>query len=120
MEIKRLRLITAAIVLTLVVAWLLSASAATRGSGFWAVRGARVYLTGIVSIGMMAGAVMLAARPIQIGSLPGGLTKNFDTGGEVGFCTHRHLIEPSPPVLAVFRWISIVSSLNLRKRAALL
>lgn len=110
MEIKRLRFVFAALVLVLTVAWLLSASAATSGPGFWATRGALVYLTGVLAIGLMAVAVMLAARPVQIESLLGGLDKFYRLHRWLGIAAAglgvaHWLIEVAPRWMVGWGWL---------------
>lgn len=74
---KRLILAFAAIPLILTLVWALGLKANPFAGGFWAARSALLYYTGILAIGFLSVAVILAARPVQIESLLGGLDKFY-------------------------------------------
>lgn len=75
--INRLRFVFAAILLLLTAAWLLSLPEGALTSGFWRLRSSLIYYSGILAIGCMSVAVILAARPAQIERLLGGLDKFY-------------------------------------------
>ena len=60
----------------LTVLWLLSVQSEAF-AGFWQTRNTLVYYTGILAIGSMSVAVILAARPVQIEGALGGLDKFY-------------------------------------------
>jgi len=75
-SIYRLRLVFVAIALVLSALWLPTVPAGGF-AGFWPARHELIYLSGVLAIGFMAVAVMLAARPVQIEPLLGGLDKFY-------------------------------------------
>jgi predicted ferric reductase len=75
--VSRLRLIFIAIILVVAASWLISIPAEALTSGFWRLRSSIVYFTGILAIGSMSIAVILASRPVQIESILGGLDKFY-------------------------------------------
>ncbi len=77
MEHTRLRIVFVAILAGLAALWLLSHGLGAFAGGLWPVRNALVYGTGILAIGSMSAAVILAARPVQIEALLGGLDKFY-------------------------------------------
>lgn len=72
----RLRLTFLAVAVLLTVLWLLSVQSEAF-AGFWQTRNTLVYYTGILAIGSMSVAVILAARPVQIEGALGGLDKFY-------------------------------------------
>ncbi|MBA1159159.1 MULTISPECIES: ferric reductase-like transmembrane domain-containing protein [Microvirga] len=77
MNVARIKIAFAGLAVVITGLWLLSLSEATLTGGFWPLRNALVYLTGFLAIGFMSAAVILAARPIQIEGLLGGLDKFY-------------------------------------------
>ncbi len=76
MSLNRLRLVYAAVILVLLLAWLPTVAPADF-AGFWPARHVLIPLTGALAFGCMAVGVMLAARPVQIEPLLGGLDKFY-------------------------------------------
>ncbi|MBN8829218.1 MAG: ferric reductase-like transmembrane domain-containing protein [Sphingomonadales bacterium] len=74
---KRLALAFAALPLLLTCVWAIGLKANPFAGGFWAIRNVALYYTGILAIGFLSAAVMLAARPVQFESLLGGLDKYY-------------------------------------------
>src|SRR5690606_37790332 len=61
----------------LVVLWLVAEPTVFRSNGFFALRGAMVQLTGVVAMGCMAVAMLLALRPLWPQAWLGGLDKMY-------------------------------------------
>jgi len=61
----------------LTAAWLASVAGGTLPKTFWQARGLLIPFSGILAIGFMAAAVLLAARPVQVERLLGGLDKFY-------------------------------------------
>lgn len=74
---KRLALALVALPLLLTIVWAFGLQANPFAGGFWAVRNAALYYTGILAIGFLSGAMILAARPVQFEGLLGGLDKFY-------------------------------------------
>lgn len=72
----RLKIAFIGIFVFLSAMWLLSLSAEAV-AGFWPTRNTLVYYTGVLAIGFMSVAVILAARPVQIEGALGGLDKFY-------------------------------------------
>lgn len=110
MEILRLKLLFAAIAALLTIAWLFSIDPAGLVRGFWALRGLLIPFTGILAIGFLSIAVVLAARPVQVESALGGLDKYYllhkwlSVGGVVMAVAHW-LLEIVPRSLARNGWL---------------
>src|SRR3546814_16122619 len=64
-------------VILLVVLWLGADPTVFRSSGFFALRGGMVQLTGVVAIGCMGLAMVLALRPLWPQAWLGGLDKMY-------------------------------------------
>jgi len=77
MGLNRLRIAFAALAALLTLLWLLSTPVSQLGGGFWPIRHNLILLTGILALGFMAVAIVLAARPVQIESALGGLDKFY-------------------------------------------
>lgn len=77
MEIARLKILFGLLAGVLSAAWLLSIDRAGLLGGFWSLRGLLIPFTGVLAIGFMAVAVVLAARPVQVESALGGLDKFY-------------------------------------------
>ena len=77
MQINRLWLVVAIPLGLLGRLWLVSVPEGTLAGDFWSWRKALIYLTGVLAMGSMSLAVMLAARPVQIESALGGLDKFY-------------------------------------------
>ena len=76
MEINRLWAAFGIVLVALTGLWLLSVSA-DAFANFWSTRNGLVYYTGVLAVGFMSVAVILAARPVQIEDLLGGLDKFY-------------------------------------------
>ena len=74
---KRLALAFAALPLLLTLVWALGLQANPVAGGFWAIRNVVLYYTGVLAIGFLSAAVILAARPVQFENLLGGLDKFY-------------------------------------------
>lgn len=77
MEISRLKSMFAAITVFVIAAWWFSLSQDAFSGGFWLTRNTLVYGTGVLSIGFMSVAVILAARPVWFEDALGGLDKFY-------------------------------------------
>jgi len=77
MQLLRLKAVFAGLALLLTLAWLASVDPARLAGGFWAARGLLIPFTGVLAMGFMAVAVLLAARPVQVESALGGLDKFY-------------------------------------------
>lgn len=77
MGITRLRLAFAGIAIILTTLWLLSLPDSALTAGFWPVRRTLINFTGVLAIGFMSASIVLAARPVQIEPLLGGLDKFY-------------------------------------------
>ncbi len=74
---KRLILSFASLPLLLTLAWAIGLQANPFVGDFWAVRNIALYYTGILAIGFLSAAMILAARPVQFEGLLGGLDKFY-------------------------------------------
>ena len=111
MEITRLRIAFVAITLVITALWLLSVPADVFGADFWSIRSAFILFTGLLSIGFMAVGVMLAARPVQIESLLGGLDKFYRLHkwlgiGAVLLAVGHWLLEVAPRWMIALGWLA--------------
>lgn len=61
---KKLRIVFLACAVGLAAAWVISLAPDAFEGGFWQVRRTLVYGTGVLSMGLMSIAVVLAARPV--------------------------------------------------------
>jgi len=110
MEIRRLKFLFAAIAALLTLAWLSSIDLTGLSRGFWPLRGLLIPFTGILAIGFMSIAVVLAARPVQVESALGGLDKYYllhkwlSVGGVIMAVVHW-LLEIVPRSLARNGWL---------------
>lgn len=111
MRLARLRLIAPALALLLAALWIVSLPASPWTGGFWAIRHQLIYLSGILAIGFMALGLVLAARPVQIEPLLGGLDKFYRlhkwfgiTG--VALAIIHWLLEISPRWMIGWGWLS--------------
>ena len=110
MEIFRLKMLFAAIAALLTAAWLASIDPALLFQGFWPLRGLLIPFTGILAIGFMSIAVVLAARPVQVESALGGLDKYYllhkwlSVGGVLMAVAHW-LLEIVPRSMARNGWL---------------
>lgn len=75
MRLARLKFVYGSIVLLITAAWL--ATAWPVSDAFWPMRRAFVMYTGLLAIGSMSAAIVLAARPVQFEPLLGGLDKYY-------------------------------------------
>jgi len=73
----RLRLILAGILVVFTALWFLSLPETAFSGEFWQVRRILVTGTGMIAIGLMSIAIILAARPVQIESVLGGLDRFY-------------------------------------------
>lgn len=111
MEITRLRIAFAALALVITTAWLLSVPADVFGGDFWSTRRALIFFTGLLSIGFMAVGVMLAARPVQLESVLGGLDKFYRLHkwlgiGAVLLGIGHWLLEVAPRWMVGWGWLA--------------
>ena len=97
METAHLKATFAAIALVLTGLWWLSLPPDAFTSGFWPARNALVYFTGVLAIGFMSVAMILAARPVQIESALGGLDKFYKLHKWFGIAA---------TVLAALHWLA--------------
>ena len=74
---RRLIGIFVAATLAILALWLVSLPAGSRPADFWHLRRMLIYLTGLLAIGFMSLALLLAARPVQIESALGGLDRYY-------------------------------------------
>ncbi len=74
---RRLALAFIALPLALTILWAIGIGTSRPDTTFWALRNVAVRYSGILSIGFLSGAVILAARPVQLESLLGGLDKYY-------------------------------------------
>lgn len=111
MRLSRLKLIPPVLALALVLLWQLSVPANPWAGDFWAIRHQLIYLSGILAIGFMAFGLILAARPVQIEPLLGGLDKFyrlhkwFGVAGVVLAAIHW-LLEVSPRWMVGWGWLT--------------
>lgn len=110
MHLARLKLIFSVASLVLIVAWLLSIDASGLASGFWQARGLLIPFTGILAVGFLSLAILLAARPVQVESLLGGLDKYYRLHKWLGVAAAmtaiiHWLLETAPRTLARQGWI---------------
>lgn len=77
MQLRRLKLAMATLAALITLLWLLGTPVASLGGGFWPLRHTLIMLAGMLAIGFMAAAVILAARPVQVESWLGGLDKYY-------------------------------------------
>ncbi|WP_020649589.1 ferredoxin reductase family protein [Solimonas variicoloris] len=110
MDTRRLKLVYGAIVLGLTLVWWAGVPSDTWSQGFWAVRRGLLYYSGLMAIGLMSVAVVLAARPVQIERALGGLDKFYRlhkwlaiTATLFGVC--HWLIEITPRSMVRRGWI---------------
>lgn len=75
--VARLKLVFITILVVLTAAWLLSIPMEALTSGLWRLRNSLIYCSGILAIGCLSVAVVLAARPVQVEGLLGGLDKFY-------------------------------------------
>jgi predicted ferric reductase len=106
----RLRLVFAAVVVLLTLGWLASVDLRPLAGGFWSARGLLVPFTGILAIGFMGVAVLLAARPVQIESALGGLDKFYRLHKWLGIAgalmaVAHWLLETGPRWLIQLGWM---------------
>lgn len=111
MRLTRLRLIAPALALLLAVLWFVSLPASPLTGGFWAIRHQLIYLSGILAMGFMALGLVLAARPVQIEPLLGGLDKFYRLHKWFGvtgaaLATVHWLLEVSPRWMIGWGWLS--------------
>lgn len=108
---RRLMLAFAAVPLLLTLAWALGLKGALFAGGFWSVRNLLLYYTGILAIGFLSAAVILAARPVQVESLLGGLDKFYRLHkwlgiAGVGLGIVHWLIEILPRSFVAWGWVA--------------
>ena len=96
MALPRLKLLFAALGAILLVGWLLSLPAGEFSGGFWPIRHQLIYGSGVLAIGFMSAAVILAARPVQIESALGGLDKFYRLHKWLGI---------AGPLMALIHWL---------------
>lgn len=106
----RLRFTFAATIAVLAITWLLSVDPDPIAASFWAARGLLVPFTGVLAIGMMAAAVLLAARPLQVESVLGGLDKFYRLHkwlgvGALAMSVTHWLLEAGPRWLIQLGWL---------------
>lgn len=77
MNLVRIRIAFGLLVAGLSAAWLANVATGGFPSTFWQARSLLIPFTGILAIGMMSAAVLLAARPVQVERLLGGLDKFY-------------------------------------------
>jgi predicted ferric reductase len=94
--VARLKLVFVAILVALTVVWLLSIPMEALTSGFWRLRNSLIYYSGILAIGCLSVAVILAARPVQVEGLLGGLDKFYRLHKWLGI---------AGALLSVFHWL---------------
>ena len=108
MRLARLKASYALLLLLITAVWL--ASAWPIGEGFWPLRRAIVMYTGMLAVGLMSAAIVLAARPVQLEPLLGGLDKYYRLHKWLGIGTAIAAIlhwaaENVPRILARHGWI---------------
>jgi hypothetical protein len=74
---RMLRLFFGGVLLAVGGLWLVSLQAGALTGGFWALRGTLIYGAGVLALGSMSVAVILASRPGWIEDLLGGLDKYY-------------------------------------------
>jgi len=104
MELSRSKLALLCLTGLIVLLWLFATPISSLSGGFWPLRRSLVMVTGMLAIGMMSAAVVLAARPVQIESWLGGLDKYYRLHkwlgiGALVFSIAHWLIEIVPPDL---------------------
>ena len=107
----RLKLAFVAIASLIIMLWLLSVDLTLLAGGFWAVRGLLVPLTGILAITLMAVAILLAARPVQVEAALGGLDKFYRLHKWLGIAAVimavlHWLVEKGPKWLVELGWLA--------------
>lgn len=111
MKLPQLRWIAPIVALLLAALWLLGLPASPWTGGFWTIRHQLIYLSGILAMGFMALGLVLAARPVQIEPLLGGLDKFyrlhrwFGISG-VALAVIHWLLEVSPRWMIGWGWLS--------------
>jgi predicted ferric reductase len=108
---RRLYAILVGLVLLLTLAWFLALPPGAVRSGFWPARNALVNLSGILAIGCMSAGVILAARPVQIEDVLGGLDKFYRLHRWFGiagatFAVMHWLFENGPRWLVGAGWLT--------------
>lgn len=108
---KRLTFAFVTVPLVLTLLWAAGLGADAFSGGFWAVRRTLLYYSGILAIGFLSVAVILAARPVQIESLLGGLDKYYRlhkwfgiAGASLGVV--HWLIEILPRSFVAWGWVA--------------
>lgn len=110
MNLVRIRIAFALLVAGLSGAWLASVATGGFPTTFWQARSLLIPFTGILSIGMMSAAVLLAARPVQVERLLGGLDKFYrlhkwlGIGGLIAAIVHW-LLEVGPRWAVSWGWL---------------
>lgn len=111
MDGSRARLAFVAFALILTLLWFVSTPGDSWAGGFWRVRNALVLYTGLMAIGLMSTAVILAARPVQFERLLGGMDKFYrlhkwlGVGGAL-FAIAHWLAETLPRAMVRRGWIT--------------
>ena len=77
MQFARLGGVLIGSTVTLLVCWVLSLAPNAFDVGFWSLRSTLVFGTGVLAIGLMSIAVILAARPVWFETPLGGLDKFY-------------------------------------------
>ncbi|MDQ9172214.1 ferric reductase-like transmembrane domain-containing protein [Oxalobacteraceae bacterium R-40] len=110
MHLNRLIAVFLASTVALIALWLLSLPPGASAADFWQIRRMMIYLTGILAIGYMSFALILAARPVQIEPALGGLDrfyrlhKWYGIGAALFALTHW-LLENAPRQMARRGWL---------------
>jgi predicted ferric reductase len=111
MQLARLKAVLAAVAVVLTLAWMLSAPSGVLTAGFWPARNALIDYTGVLAIGFMSAAVILAARPVQIEGVLGGLDKFYRLHKWLGvagamLAIAHWLMENAPRWLVQWVWLT--------------
>jgi predicted ferric reductase len=112
MQLARLKLLVAVYTVGLTALWLLSLDPGALSAGFWLTRRTLVYGTGVLAIGLMSVAVILAARPVWFETPLGGLDKFYRLHKWLGigafiFSTAHWVLRMGPSWIARLGWFEL-------------
>ncbi len=110
MQLQRLKLVMAALAAIIALAWLLGTPLRSISGGFWPLRHVLIMLFGMLAIGFMSAAIVLAARPVQVEGFLGGLDKYYRLHQWLGigallFALSHWLLEVVPRDLVNWGWL---------------
>lgn len=110
-DFQRLQIAFAAILVTIGGLWLVSLAPGALAANFWTLRGTLIYGAGVLALGSMSVAVILASRPVWIEGLLGGIDKFYRLHrwfaiAALSFAVAHWLLEVAPRSLVQRGWIT--------------